>query len=395
MIAHAAQAEPGGLYAGLRVLCRLGRIEAVERVIASVLDSADDPEGMLPARRTAAAEALLLDCPRSWHERLVRTVQPRIGMLAPALARDGKRAAPLLLEMLADVDDTDKPEILTALGKAGGPEAGPAVAAHVRAESPAVAAAAATAALRLSHAETYRYLLLAASARPWLIVPLALGGGAGAVRVLLDLLAKGQVSDEALLGLGLLGDLSAARPVFECLGDAEHAPAAALALQLMTGAELFGAVFVPDVIDPDELFDDERERYEQTGELPQKPDGTPFGSMETRILVDPALWKDWLAQNKGRFDRELRYRYGEPCAPRALLRSLIAPRVPNRVRALICDELKVRYDCDFPFAVCMPVARQRRMLEKLAREWIPAEAGTFAPGVWHFAGRPLDSAAPA
>jgi hypothetical protein len=188
--------------------------------------------------------------------------------------------------------------------------------------------------------------------------------------------------------------LSAARPIFECLADPEHAPAAALALHLMTGAELFGAVFVPDVIDSDELFDDECERYERTGELPKRPDGTPFGSTETRILVDSALWKDWLAENKGRFNRELRYRYGEPHAPRALLRSLIAPRVPNRIRSLICDELKIRYACDFPLAVCMPVVRQRRMLEKLAREWVDAEAATFALGVWHFAGRPLDSAAP-
>jgi hypothetical protein len=202
VIGRAAEAEPepGALYAGLRVLCRLGRIEAVETVLALILDSADDPEGVLPARRSAAAEALLLDCPRPWHERLVRTAQPRIGMLAPALVRDGTRAAPLLLEMLAGADDTDRPAILTALGKAGGPEAGPPVAAHVASEFPAVAAAAATACLRLGHAETYRYLLLAASVRPWLIVPLALGGGAGAVRVLLDLIAKGQVSDEALLG---------------------------------------------------------------------------------------------------------------------------------------------------------------------------------------------------
>lgn len=224
---------------------------------------------------------------------------------------------------------------------------------------------------------------------PALALPLALGGARNATAVLEDVVRAGTATADVLLALGLLGDLSAVRTVFDCLAPHEQAPAAALALELMTGAGLYTEVFVPAEIDPDELFDEERARYEATGELPKRPDGTPYGTTVVQLSTDPVQWKDWLSRNKARFDPTLRYRCGEPYSPQALLRALQTPRMPNRVRALVCDELRIRYALDFPLEIELPVAEQRRLLARLA-EWVERNGASFAPGAWYFHGRRLD-----
>lgn len=380
---RAADGDAAVLHAALRVACRLGRRDRV----AALLETLPGDDGPLAA---AAADALAADCPPAWHDALAQVAAAHPGAaaaIAPAIARDGRRAEAALVGLLTAAGDASAAPVLRALGLVAGPGCAAAVEPYLTSDSPDVAASAAVAALRCGSARVAGWLPAAAKTRPELILPAALGGGRAAVAALCDIAGAGGASEAALTGLGLLGDLGATRVVFEHLTAPETARAAAMALQLMTGAELFGETFVPAQPDPDEWFDDERARFDATGEVPKKPDGRDYGATEVRIVTDPAVWKAWIAANRARFDPKLRYRYGEPVGPQALLRSLAAERLPNRIRTLVCDELKIRYDCNFPLSTSMPVAEQRRLLDRLA-EWVGVKGGAFAHGVWHFAGEP-------
>lgn len=381
---RAAEGDFGELHAALRVLCRLGQREAVYSTLAKL--DLDDRSTL-----RAAGDALKAECPVEWLDDIARIVARHSRLapaLAPALGRRRASAGPALLECL----DTAQPEcveaVLWALARVDAAQSLQAAEKLVRADDPLVSAAALRAALRLGHHESARYALLAVQTRPWLAPALALAGDASAVEVLIDLVGGKRVTDGMLIGLGLLGDLKAVRSLYDCLVLPERAQAAAWALQLMTGAELYEDVFVPDEVDPDELFDDERERYATTGEPPKRADGVAFGRTVNQIAVDQTVWKDWLSQNKSRFDPERRYRCGEPYSPRALARSLAAERVPNRIRDLICDELRVRYGVDFPMETDMTVAEQRRLLVRLA-EWARENESRFELGAWYFHGRRL------
>ena len=124
-------------------------------------------------------------------------------------------------------------------------------------------------------------------AKSWPVLSLGIGGDHTAVNVLSDIVRSDKVTNEALVALGMLGDLGSVQHIFNCLVNPERAMAAAVALQTITGAELYEEVFVPDEIDPDELFDEEREKYEQTGEVPTRPGGEPFGVNVTQIAINP------------------------------------------------------------------------------------------------------------
>src|SRR5262249_28807153 len=105
-------------------------------------------------------------------------------------------------------------------------------------------------------------------------VPLALSGGRSDAAALMKVAAP---TTETLTALGILGDLGAVRLLVDKLGDNTLGAAAATALQLITGAELREEVFVPQPVEEDEMFDDEQQVYEETGETPRRVDNRPFG----------------------------------------------------------------------------------------------------------------------
>jgi len=382
-VTHLHADDPAELQAALRALCRLGcRLEVLNATES--LDPGD------PQKLAAAAAALSAEAPKAWHDDLAEIAlrhPPLAAAVAPALARDGRAAEPRLLALLAAADETSAPPVLEALGRVGGNASVDAVTAHVASESPATATAAAVAAWRLG-ADIERPLLRAVGTRPWLIVPAALGCGRAAVAAVTERLADDDARGEALLALGLLGDLSSVRALYQALSDATHAQTAALALSIVTGAPLLAETFVPDPVDPDALFDDERAHWEQTGEAPLRSDGTPFGTTEIRLSTDPGAWRAWLSAHKSRFDPSRRYRYGLPYSPASLLRTVEAERVPPRVRAFACDELKTRYGCGFPLSVEMPVTEQRRLIARL-HEWVDEKGRAFEPGEWYRSARRL------
>jgi hypothetical protein len=241
--------------------------------------------------------------------------------------------------------------------------------------------------LRLGDPQTLTHCTPSARSETWPVVALGLGGGRLAVAVLLELAERGKPPAEVLLALGLLGDLSAVATLLACLTNPEVAPAAATALQLITGASLFEKAFIPDKIDEDELFPAELEKLKE-GEPLTGPGGRPLGTTVTRLAQNPLTWQTWWHENRARFDPRIRYRNGKPYSPACLIENLDAEQSPYQVRQYAAEELVIRYGCKDAFETDMFVVRQKQVLAGMG-QWVQANAGRFRDGAWYFAGQAL------
>ncbi len=376
----------GELHAAMRVFCRQDRSDFAFAVLQGI-DTADEEITQ------AVIDALKFECPKTWYDDLMRILlgscNHLIPVLAPVLAYRRVPVEDALLKVIKQTDEAGLPNLIWALGRTGGDAARGAINPHLTSENEVVAEAACRALIRLGDYHAIRHGLLVAQAKSWPILALGIGGNHTAVNVLTDIVKSDKVSDDALLALGLLGDLSSVTHIFNCLTNPDRAMAAAEALQTITGAVIQEEVFIPDEIDPDELFDDEREKYEQTGEVPTRPDGEPFGENVTQISINPETWREWLAEHKQQFDTKLRYRHGKPISPAASLYCLMDEYTPYRVRELVCDELVVRYAASFPLEVDMRVGEQEAQLAEIV-PWVKKNQSKFAAGQWYFAGRPME-----
>jgi hypothetical protein len=240
--------------------------------------------------------------------------------------------------------------------------------------------------MRLGEERLLQWLPVGVGTHPWVRRVAALGGQSKCVRALLDLLEMAPGPDaDVILALGLLGDLAAVAPLVGLLGTDDLAEPAAVALNTITGARLYAEIFIPDVVDPDELFEKEREAYERDGTVPLRQ-GRPFGNWERRPVRDASVWRSWLEENKHRFDRSVRWRMGQPYGPAALFECLNSPTSPYAVRRATYEELVVRYRLDVPFEADLPVQHQRRFLDKI-KAWIGRQPQEFDDGQWYFAGQ--------
>jgi hypothetical protein len=101
------------------------------------------------------------------------------------------------------------------------------------------------------------------------------------------------------------------------------------------------------------------------------------------------VWEAWWEAHGARFQPGVRYRLGEPCTPRSLVRTIEAERVPRSVRQMAYDELVVRYTIDAPFESSLPVREQRRVIADLERQAAQRDA-EVKPGAWYFAGQRIE-----
>lgn len=375
----------GELHTAIRVFCRQHRSDLAFAVLQGI-DTEDEQVAQ------AVIDALKFECPTEWYDDLVRIIlgssNHLIAVLSPVLAYRHVPVEEALLKVMAQTDEAGLPSVLWSLGRVGSEAARNAINSYLTSENEAVAKAACNALIRLGDYHAIRHGLLVAQAKPWPVLALGVGGNHSAVNVLTDLIKSDRVSDDALIALGLLGDLSSVKNIFDCLMNPERAVAAAEALQIITGAALYEDVFIPAEIDPDELLDEEREKYEQTGELPTGPDGDPYGDNVTQLSINPDTWKQWFAEHKQQFDTSLRYRHGKPISPAASLYCLMDETTPHRVRQLVCDEMRVRYGVDFALEADMPVAAQEARLAEMVI-WVRENQSKFVVGQWYFAGSPI------
>ncbi len=384
--AQCSAGDFGELHAAMRVFCRQDRADLAFAVLQGM--DTDDEDAT-----QAVIDALKCECPDSWHDDLVRILlgsrNHLIAVLAPVLAYKRVADENTLLRIIDQADQAGMPRLVWSLSRAGGEMTRAAITEFLRSENEAIAAFACRALIRLGDYHAIRHGLLVAQAKPWPIPSLGIGGDHTAVNVLTDIVKSDRVSDEALLALGMLGDLSSVSPIFDCLTNPDHATAAAEALQLVTGAVLYEEVFVPDEVDPDELFEEEREKYEQTGEVPTRADGQPFGENVNQISINPETWRLWLEEHKQQFDPRLKYRHGKPISPAASLYCLMDEYTPYHVREMVCDEMVVRYGAEMALEADMPVSEQDRLLKDLV-DWVRSNQSRFSAGQWYFAGKQMD-----
>ncbi len=89
---------------------------------------------------------------------------------------------------------------------------------------------------------------------------------------------------DTALAIGLIGNSSAIPNLIDSLSTNKTSENAALALNLITGADLYEDHFIPEEIDEDALFEDELEKHKK-GEL--YPPGEEPGETITRLSQNP------------------------------------------------------------------------------------------------------------
>ena len=378
---RATAGDAGELFAAISVGCRYGDSALLSHAWAAL-------EGDKPDQTAAATYALQAGLPDTWNKRCMVSLQQGGGALTTALARVAGyrrlRSGSAWSRTLAQaVSNDERQSILWAMGRCADRGSAGWIEPMYRAPEAAVRAAALRAGLLLGDAFALDSAI-DADAPGSSPIAQALGGGSRVVREILKELRGADSPPEAIVALGLLGDLSAVRPLVDLLEFQTTGDAAAQSLFVVTGAPMFEATFVPDAVPEDELLNDELMQLRRTGDLPIRSDGRPFGSTVTRLSREPAAWKDWMTRNARRFTAGKRYRFGVPCSPMVTLRGMLNELTPKPFRPLFLDELKIRHKIDLALEVDMPVSVQKLTLERFLESSLP-ELSNRAGG-WHFGG---------
>jgi uncharacterized protein (TIGR02270 family) len=383
---QAIEGDFGELHAAVRIFCRQNRLDFVREVLEGL-----DPEDI--ERIQAVSDALNHELPLGWQNEFIRMLSEGDSKLTLISARlvgyQRLNAGTELLNTLQKNGSGEASTLIWALGRLREQHAGALFFnKYLKHEDESVRSAAALALLRIGDLQAVDHCLRSAHAESWLLLPLGLSGSRSTVPALLKMATEDNVSADCLIALGLLGDISAIDTLFSKLTNDEMAESAAIALNLVTGAELTEEAFIPEEIEEDELFEEELEKLKKGEAL--YPPGEEPGTTITRISQKPEDWQKWWAENKSRFNPQIRYRNGKPCSPACLLENLESEKSPHKVRQLAYEELVIRYGIDFPFETDMLVTQQKQAIAKYA-EWIKANGSRFQPGKWYFAGQLMSS----
>jgi uncharacterized protein (TIGR02270 family) len=360
---QATEGDFGELHAAVRVFCRQKRLDLLNEVLGQL--DFEDPEKV-----KAVSDALNHELPEEWREEFVGKLgDPKLTpMVARLIGYRRISEGPRLLEVLETCSPESIIPIIRALGRLREPKARvPLFNQYLQHDDEAIRKEAALALLRLGEKQTIDYCIQRVKSEDWASIPLGLGGTSAAVPVLLQAIASRGPSQDSLLALGLLGEISVVDSLLSHIPKAEAAESAAMALNLITGAELYEEVFIPEKIDEDELFEEEVEKLKR-GE-PLYPPGKEPGITITRLSQKPEEWTKWWSENKSRFRPNVRYRNGKPYSPACLLENLESEKSRRIVRDLAYEELVIRYGLEYPFETDMTVVQQRAALSKYAT-WI-------------------------
>lgn len=383
---QAAEGDFGVLFAVVSVFCRQRQFDLLKNVLKPL-----DPED--PEKLQAVADALKYECPPEWESEIAHVLpatDPRQIVILATLS--GYRRLRAGREMAAGGSLLPAAALRTvswAKGRVGDKSVTPRLQDWLGHDDGAVRSAAAGALLRLGEQKLVHESMLqnGLSAAPWSIR--AIAATSKEPNLLLAQVSRNKPTLDDLLALGLMGDIAAVPVLLSSLTDEAVASGAALGLNILTGAELYEKAFIPEVMEEDELFDEEKEQVKK-GQPVLRPDGKPYGENVIRLSHKPDEWKTWWAANKSRFSSGLRYRSGLPLIPAALVDNLAFPKTPRIVRQLTYEELVVRYGVDIPFETDMPVRHQQDAIGKW-KSWATANQETFKPGEWYFGGKLMRS----
>src|SRR5262245_9551509 len=250
---QAGEGDPGALYVAMCRFCRQGR-----RDLAGVLLKDLDPESPLRAR--AVSDAMQDEMPTEWAEALLNGLSRGFGKLVPMLLRyAGYRRLSLPgLDKFADrVHGESLAPFLWERGRVARDRLPATILDFVDDAEPAVRTNATIALLRGGDPRALaKCRNRSARGDATMHIPLGISGGRSDAAAMLKVAMP---TAETLIALGVLGDLGAVRLLVDMLGDDLLGSAAATSLQLITGADLREEVFVPEPVEEDEMFEDERE----------------------------------------------------------------------------------------------------------------------------------------
>ncbi len=359
---QAVEGDAGELFAAVSTMARHDRYDLLEAALDN-LDS--DDEDVVHA----LSDSLAFEAPDSWLADLAARAETDQG-LAPAMIRllgwrRSRAGDGLLAKRQSD------PACHAALAWAYGRLGDRAAAAWLESvcleqDQPALKQVAAVALLRLGDRRIVDRLRQEAAHCAWPLAPLGLCGEADdAQRLIQADRAAGLPGADGLLALGLLGEPAAAPLLINYLHTPQAADRAAMALNLITGAELYEQAFIPEEVDEDELLEEELEPARR-GEPPAKADGSAPGETVRRPCRDADRWKAWLDGQGERFQPGRTYRYGQPLDAPAVLRGLTAESSPNLVREWAAHQLVCRFQIEEPFELDMSVPRQRQALARMS-----------------------------
>ena len=376
---RATEGEAGELFVALCVVCRHGDTAT----FASLLRSVDYAQ---PERAQAVADALKRELPDAWREHCVRAVAQAQGPLVSVLATViGYRRLPqsgAIVDVAGRLTGTPQRQALWAVGRTRPPEAVRAIRPALRSADASVRGAAYRAGLRMHDREVMAELFARPDSPQAMPVEISLCGGRAAVPALVAAARQPGAAPEVIDALGLLGDLSAVRPLVELLSVDTLAQAAAEALHVITGAALVTDVQVPDVMSEDEMSEEELAVFRETGARPGRGDGQPYATTVRQLSVARSAWEAWLSANASRFKPDRRYRVGREYSPRVLLDCLVSDTFPKTWRGLVAEELLVRYGIDVPFEPDLPVVAQQRVLSEIAPA-VQASESMVEAGRWY------------
>lgn len=370
----------GELHAAVRVFCRQNRWDLIQ----SVLDGLDFED---EERVTAIIDAFSQELPQDWESHILEMLTEedtgRIRIAAHVIGFRRIPAGPDLTAVLERDNSETISAVIWALGRLREANAVPGLVKILDRDQDVFKSATALSLLRSGEIRTLKDCMDHVEKEDWPILPIGLGGGyaeAGTLRSI----AANRSSPDILMAIALLGDIDGIDILMGALVDAELADFAAIALNLLTGAELYQDVFIPEEMEDDELFDEEKEKLKKGENL--FPKGEEPGTTLTLPCRDSDIWAQWWADNQSRFQRRSCYRNGMPYSPACLVENMKFEKSPRLIRQLAYEELVIRYGIPSSFETEMAVSEQKRIISGIER-WIEANGQRFTEGKWYFAGR--------
>lgn len=385
---QAEEGDFGVLFAALCVFCRQRRIDLLKKVMEPL-----DPEDQ--EKLQAVADALKYECPPEWESEIAHILpasDPRLVFILATLY--GYRRIKAGRGLAADISALP-PAAYRALswakGRLGEKSALSQLHDWLRHEDESVRSAAALALLRIGEQKLLQETSLQEGVPATLWSIRAIAASPSDVPLLLTQVSRSKPTADCLIALGVMGEIATVPVLLSYLMDEELASAAALGLNVITGAELYEKVFIPEIMEEDELFDEEKEQVKK-GQPVLRPDGKPYGENVVRLSQKAEEWKAWWTSNQNRFLQGLRYRSGVPVTPAALVENLAFAKTPRKIRQLAYEELVVRYGADIPFETDMLVRQQDDAIAKW-KSWAKANEERFKPGEWYLRGERIEMTA--
>jgi hypothetical protein len=348
------------LFVAAAVACRSGDDSALRRVLSRAEDA---PQAIM--------YPLIWYGPEGW-ARILDTDEAKAAPLLPFLLKAAAcrrlmvDVAALAVDVLGEDEAWQHPEVLWSAGRRPTKTGARLVTKALQQGEDHLRHMAARAFLRVSPERVYTWLLqkVRDEAPGWALVPIAMAVRSSEEDLLRDTVAKSQ-SEEGLLALGVLGRPVDVPLLIDALAEEALVDAAAQALNLVTGAELYEEVFVPEEIDETELFEEELEKL-HAGEPLYAPGEEP-GELVTRLSHDAGVWQDWWTENRTHLATTDRLRYGRGFNLTAVMEGLRRPTASSLLREFALDEAVIRERHNPGLETVLLVRQQEHILAQAER----------------------------